>query len=425
MLKKQALLISSFLIAASLHLNAQEEEKYTPLNLKENTSAFKETSFETPLTPFAGSISGTKVRMRTQPTLEAHVVRETANGEMFVVVGELNGYYAISPPKDAKGYVFRTFILDGMVEGERVNIRLYPDIDAPVIGQLNRGDTVNSIVSDANNKWLEIALPETCKFYIAREYIENRGPAELIATLEKKKSEATHLLSSAYLFAQAEIQKPFEQIDLDKINDKFAQITKEFKDLPGISEQVKDVSTLMQDIYVQKKVAFLEGKSSHTAHSFEIDSEQLEKLAKLGIEIKNTPEEKGINTIASAASKTIGLASTLGDSEITDKMLVWQPLEESFYHLWASANSEKTLEEFYAQEEGEAMTLVGIVEPYNRPVKNRPGDFLLRCDNLPVAFLYSTKINLEKLVGQKVTLVAAPRPNHNFAFPAYFVIALE
>lgn len=418
MLKKQAFLLSSFLIAASLHLNALEEDTST----RKETSRSAYDSF----TPFTGSISGSKVRMRTQPNLEAHVVRETANGEMFVVVGENNGYYAVTPPKETRGYVFRTFILDGMVEGERVNIRLYPDIDAPVIGQLNRGERINAAVSDVNNKWLEIALPETCKFYVAREYIENKGSAELITILEKKKAEAAHLVSSACLFAQAEIQKPFEQIDLDRIQEKFHSITKEYKDLPGLCDQMHEAVSLLQDVYVQKKVAFLEGKASHRTQALELQPEQLEKLAKLGIDIRTRAvEENKTVEIASAASKTIGIASTLSDSEITDKMLMWQPLEESLYHLWAATNNEKTIEEFYAEEQENAMTLTGIVEPYNRPVKNRPGDFLLKSNNLPVAFLYSTKINLEKFVGKKVTVLGTKRPNHNFAFPAYYVISIE
>src|ERR1700722_15929884 len=155
MLKKTSFLLSCLLLGASLYLTAQEDEnnnlsltlKETPI-LKE-IAPIPQPSFEA----FAGAITGTKVRMRTQPTLDAHVVRETVDGEMFAVIGETCGYYAITPPKGTKGYVFRTFILDGMVEGERVNVRLYPDIDAPVIGQLNHGDFVTSVISDTNNKW--------------------------------------------------------------------------------------------------------------------------------------------------------------------------------------------------------------------------------------------------------------------------------
>ncbi|NDE82278.1 MAG: hypothetical protein EB051_01510 [Chlamydiia bacterium] len=65
----------------------------------------------------------------------------------------------------------------------------------------------------------------------------------------------------------------------------------------------------------------------------------------------------------------------------------------------------------------------GIVEPYTAPVKCKPGDFIIRDKDLPVAYIYSTQINLQNLVGQKVTLKGVARPNNNFAFPAYFILS--
>jgi len=402
------LLTTLLLASISVTLTASEEETPKP-------------SFDS----FTGKIIGSKVRMRTQPTLDSHVVCETRTGQLFAVTGEDTEYYAIQPKKGMKGYIFRTLVLDGVVEGDRVNVRLYPDIEAPVMAQLNTGDRIETVVSDINNKWLEVDLPESSHFYVAKEYIENVGPVELIATMEQRHREATHILSSAFLFAQSQIQRPFEQIDLDAINMKFEGLSKEYTDLPDIAERAEEANSVIQDIYVQKKIAFLESKSQRTAVNVEIDPSHLDRLAKLGIEIQPVHEEKDVTEIADAASHTMGLASTLADEEITDKMLVWQPLEESLFHLWAAANGEQNMETFYGEEEHNATILSGIVEPYNRPVKNRPGDYLLRSENLPVAFLYSTRVNLQHLVGKRVTVMASPRPNNNFAFPAYYVLSVD
>ncbi len=375
--------------------------------------------------PFTAKVTGTKVRLRTQPSLEGHVVRETACGEMFAVTGEVEGFYAITPPKGTKGYVFRTFVLDGTVEGEHVNVRLYPDIEAPIIAQLNTGDKINPIVSDVNNKWLVIDLPSTATFYLAHEYIEKIGPVELLAKLEARHKEATHCLNSVFLYAQSEIQKPLQQIDLDSINKRFVELQTSYSDLPEIVESAQEASHLLQDVYVQKKIAFLESKAEQTASVFEVDPVHLEKLAALGIDIPARHGELDVGRIAHAASNTLGLATTIGDGTITDKMLVWKPLEQSIYHLWAVAHGESSMEEFYKTEQDNAIFLSGIIEPYNRPVKNLPGDYLIRCDNHPIAFLYSTKIDLQRLVGRNVTIMATPRPNNNFAFPAYFVLSVE
>lgn len=427
MLKKRPLLFSSLLLAAPMLLTAQEDDQSTfQSTFQEAIPAAGETlQTSRSFSPFTGAITGSKVRMRVQPNLEGHVVRETAQGELFVVAGEVGDYFAIVPPKDCKGYVFRTFILDGAVEGERVNVRLYPDTDAPVIGQLNTGDRVATSVSDVNSKWLEVSLPQNSRFFVAKDYIDKKGPAELLAQIEKKRNEAAHRLSAASLFAQAEITKPFDQIDLDRIQERFGEIAREYHDLSPITAQVLEVTALMQDVYMQKKIAFLEEKAGHVSSTAEITPDQVERLAKCGIDITPLDVDHTATQIATAASKTMGLATLFENSDVTGKMLIWQPLEESLYHLWAAAHDEQGIDAFYSEERDSATVLTGTVEPYNRPVKNRPGDFLLKNENMPVAFLYSTRVNLEKLVGKKITVLAAPRPNHNFAFPAFFVISAE
>lgn len=409
MLKRSSFLLATLLLVSG---SAFSQEENSGQNVK---------SFDA----FAGRITGSKVRLRTQPNIEGYVIRETRNGEMFAVNGEDNDFYTIVPPKGTKGYVFRTFVLDGVIEGERVNVRLYPDVEAPIIGQLNKGDKIVAAISEVNNKWLEIDPPANAHFYIAKEYIEKLGPVEMIAQIEKRNQEAAHRLSSAFLFAQAEIQKSFEQIDLDSISHKFLSLAAEFTDMAEIAEKAKEANAIIQDIYVQKKIAFLENKTEGSYKKFELDPTQRDRLAKLGIDIKPAREEKNVHRIAHATSTSLGLASTFINENASEKMLIWQPLEESLFHLWAAARGEGTVEQFYENERENAAVLTGVIEPYSRPVKNRPGDYLLRCDNLPVAFLYSTRVDLEKLVGKKISIIAAPRPNNNFAFPAYYVLSLE
>lgn len=380
---------------------------------------------QSPFEPFTGTVTGTKVRLRTHPSLEGHVVRETNYGEFIAVIGEEEGYYAVSPSKGTKGYIFRTFVLDGVVEGEHVNVRLYPDIEAPVVAQLNTGDQIESVVCDTNNKWLVIDLPKESHFYIANEYCERCGPIELLAQMEARQTEAAHKLHAAFLYAQTQIQKPLQAIDLDSVNTRFEALVNEYGDLDEIVDNANEASRLIQEVYVQKKIAFLESKADHKAQVVELNSAHVEKLASLGIHIKQTHEESDFGLIGEASATTIGLAATLSDENLTDKMRAWEPLEEALYHLWAATNGDRSIEEFYREEGQEAIVLSGFIEPYNRPVKNLPGDFLLRCDNHPVAFLYSTRVNLQHLVGKNITVIAAPRANNNFAFPAYYVLGVE
>lgn len=388
------------------------------------TSAYLQAE-ESAFVPFTGAVLGSKVRLRTQPSLEGHVVCETTPGQLFGVLGEENDYYAVTPPRHTKGYVFRTFVLDNVIEGERVNVRLYPDIEAPVIARLNTGDRVNATLCDANSKWLEVDLPDTAHFFIAKEYIEKKGDIALVKQYELRHHEASHLLKSAFLFAQGEIQKPFPQIEMEQMNKKFQDLIKTYSDISDVVAQAEEASNVMQELYTQKKIAFLESKANHTASVVEFKQEYLDRLAALGISIQPRVEENALTRLGHAASSTLGLAATIGSDEMTDKMLVWEPLEESLFHLWAAANGEDSIEEFYREEDLHAIYLSGLIEAYNKPVKNLPGDFLLKSDNQPVAFLYSTRVNLEKMIGNHVTIRVAPRPNNHFAFPAYFVLSVE
>ena len=92
---------------------------------------------------------------------------------------------------------------------------------------------------------------------------------------------------------------------------------------------------------------------------------------------------------------------------------------------WTNINDNKTQQDYYEEQKLAAIEIAGIVEPYTAPVKNKPGDFILRDKDIPVGYVYSTQVNLQNLIGQNVRLIAAPRPNNNFAFPAYYVLRVE
>ena len=100
---------------------------------------------------FTGKVMGDKVRLRLQPHLDAPILREMNTGDLLIVDSESNDFFAAKPLADVKAYIFRTYVLDGLVEGTNVNVRLAPDIEAPVLTQLNTGDTVDGVISSLNN----------------------------------------------------------------------------------------------------------------------------------------------------------------------------------------------------------------------------------------------------------------------------------
>jgi hypothetical protein len=413
---KRLKVFMAFFLNIILVVNLGAAEELSKLSNKESQEVITsqqenvvKQSSNTLHTPFTGEIVGEQVRVRLQPNLSGHIVKEMEKGDYVLVVGEESDFVAITPLDEIKAYVFRTFVLDGKIEGTHVNVRLEPRIEAPVVAQLNTGDIVNGIISSENSKWLEIDIPQNTAFYIHSDYVINKGPKALLVEHKQKKIEAKELLNKAYLTTQAELRKPFAEINEPQIIQLFQKVADEYGEFSKIASKAKEGLEEAQEAYLLKKVAFLENKTR--------------------IIQGNTQEAVAVFEGSSVTEGTISIES-LGIEEViavqTDKMLIWEPVETLLYQEWKKEHPSTPNEEFYKQQYSGGEKISGYLEPYHKPVKNKPGDYVLRDqNNLPVAFVYSTRVNLQHQVGQHVTLVVSPRENNHFAFPAFFVLSVE
>jgi hypothetical protein len=351
--------------------------------------------------PFTGKIEGNKVRLRVHPDLESKIVRQFKKNDLALVVGEKENFWAVQVPTNLKVYAFRSYILDNTVEADRVNIRLEPNLDSPIVGQLHKGDKVQGEISSIDNKWLEMTPPQNVQFYISKEYLTKVGDENYFSFMETRKSEVEKLLNSAYFITQAECKKGFDEMNPEEAIKQFDTIIKGYSDFPDHVQQAKEGLSLLQDNYLQKKIAYLESKS--------------EKDSSLASTENALPEDK----------KDLPVLKKDSDKKnITDKMRFWNSIEESLYLTWTTFHPEKNKNDFYNEQKVNSITLSGVIESYNHTVKDKPGDFLIKGDNV-TAYIYSTAINLEDYVGKNITIIASPRPNNNFAFPAYFVNEIE
>lgn len=375
-----------------------------------------------PFTAFTGRIVKNKVRIRLQPTLDASILREINKGDLFVVVGETDDFYAVKSPADIKGYVFRTYVLDNVVEGNRVNVRLEPSLEAPIIAQLNAGDKVGGQISAQNNKWLEIAAPDSTRFFIAKEYIEKIGDAGLKVVLDQKREEGTKLLNNTFAVSQNELRKPWNEINLDGINKNLNKIIKDYTDFPQLQTKAKELLSMIQDSYFQKKILYLES----LAKNAEVLNAQNKALAnKTAAQEQRINELEGNQTPRDASSSNT--STPTNETNSADRMNAWLPVENKIYESWAEIHENQPISAFYDEQMQKAVTLKGIVQLYDRAVRNKPGDFVLLnpATRIPVAYLYSTQVNLQNFAGKEVTIKASPRDNNNFAYPSYFVLSVE
>lgn len=358
---------------------------------------------------FTGKVTANKVRLRVKPDRESPVLRQAVKDDLFLIVGEAGDFYAVEPPPGVKAYVFRSYVLDGIVEAGRVNIRLEPHTDSPILGQLQLGDKVQGEVSSLNHKWLEIDPPSSVRFYIAKEYVEKAGGPEYLALMSKRKAEAENLLAQAYSLAEEECKKDFEAMKPETAIGLFQTLLKNYLDFPECIAQAKQGLALIKETYLQKKLAYLEAKVG------------LSETLKQEIIAKHKEENRDL------FSEVALLDGKKRPKKIpqTDAMRVWNTLEDALYLSWAPFHHEKSREEFYEEQLANAILLTGTVEPYTHSVQEKPGDYLLKRNGHPVAYLYSTQVDLSQLSGKEVSLLAAPRQNNHFAFPAYFVLKQE
>lgn len=400
-----------------------------PLAASEPTSQEKESSKETSsFAAFTGKISKKNVRVRTQPSLDAHIVKILHPGEMVVVVGEDDEFYAIQPPSDIKSYIFRTYVLDGVVEGHNVNVRLEPVLESPVIAQLNTGDTVTGRVSPLNSKWIEIVPPKDTVFYVSKDFVEKIGDSHYMAKMQKRRDEVHQLLDNANETSRISLQEPFDEIDYNEVVGKFQTILNNYPEFDQQVSRAQEGLNEFREAYIKKKIAFLEAKSQEFTNA-EILQKENHKLTKAytnqQMQLQQLQQQLAINENNNH--------QTLPQTPTT--MSAWLPIEEELYKEWSNdsqgdgrsdSNSNNTLDDFYQEQHKTATQLRGSLEPYTKNIKNKPGDFvLLNSNKMPIAFLYSTQVDLQGHVGQEINVTVTPRPNHNFAYPAYFVLSVE
>ena len=367
------------LTAKDVPLNAQKVQRKLPV-------------IKASFSPFTGKVKGEKVRLRLQPDLDGHVIRELTKNEIVAVVDQEGDFYAIETPEQMKAYVFRSFVLDNVVEGNRVNVRIDPDLDAPIIGHLNSGDHVEGLICAHNKKWLEIPAPSSIRFYVSKEYIETIGGPELKEQMVQRQGAVNQLLEAAKLFADSEMIHPFEEINFEQVKQGFLTIVHDYTDFPHMIEQAKEALTKIQEDYLQKRIAYLEEKAA----------------------------------LVSSGATSIPQNQMRPTTQLTGQPLqMWHAIEDALYASWADANDHKDKNTFYEDQKLVAISISGVLETYKTPIKNRPGDYVIKHKNIPIAYVYSTKVNLDDYVGKKVTLKGSRRPNNNFAFPAYFIHDVE
>ena len=387
-------------------------------------------------TPFTGKISGNRVRLRLEPNIDCRIVQEMENGSLLQIVDETADFYSVRPPEGMSAFVYRNYVNDNTIEGSQVNIRLAPNLDSPIIAQLNTGDTLGGVTPQEGSKWLKINVPSQVNFYIAKEYVENVGDLNYLTTLRRRSGEASALIQTAFNNCQEELHKPFEEIDLQEAMASFDKVINDYSDLTEEANRAKELEKVVNETYTQKKIAYLESKANKSSNAknevlenaLQSYYSRLSQLENMLQEEENNQETSDVEIESTVAENT---AEEIAEPIAIENIIVedgdYSPIEEALYTNWVSEMpGAPSIDDFYLDQKKQAVIVKGTLETYDRPVKHKPGNFVVVNSNkTPIAFVYSTQVNLNDMIGKEVSITASERSNNNFAYPAYYALAVE
>ena len=353
--------------------------------------------------PFTGQIASKGVRLRTSPDLDSHIIRELNVGEHVLIVGEIDDFYAVQPSPDTKLYIFRSFVLDGVVEAQNVNVRMGPSLSDPIVTRLQSGTPVHGAPCANNAKWLEIAPPENTHFYLSKDYVKRIGGPEVIHELHAQKESLDEEFMALHIAINEQKQKPYEEMQLQIVERLVEKVRANYPTFKADIAKAEALYQELKDDYLAKKVIYLERQFHNNVIS--------------------VPEATETGSKESDASSKAAITQKLETSP--EATLKWKNIEYARYLNWVDAHPDQPMSDFYKEERLTASRITGELATFECELAARPGDFILKQKGLAVAYLYSTLVDLSALEGQEVSLVVVPRPNNDFAFPTYFVIAAE
>ncbi len=354
---------------------------------------------------FTGKVTGSKVRLRTDADLDSRIITQLNKGSLFLVVGEKRDFYAVRPPINTKFYVFRSYIIDNTVEAHRVNVRLFPSLDAPVIGRLEHKQKIRGEILASNNKWIAISPPENMNFYIAKDYVYNIGrPDYYLASVKKQKAASKSTLVASNTSIKKALS-PSTKANIQAFSENPKKEPQNLSSPMNVSEDKKTASVDFSNSNINPSPALIEPANSQ-AQTVQTDQDK----------------------IAAAKKPNDRLNQQLKDLQKVDmsqKMRRWLKTEADIFTSWSTFHPEYDSEDFYKEQLASCLEIEGFLEPFADDIQNKPGDYLIKAEGLPAAYLYSTTVNLEPYVNHKIKVRVSPRPNNNFAFPAYFVLEAE
>lgn len=321
---------------------------------------------------FTGVITGNSVRLRLHPSVTSPILREFDRDQLILVEGESDDFYRVSGRGLLKGYIFRSYVIDNIVEASHLHIRDEPSTEGVILGKLSQGEEVSATVCSYNSKWLEIELPQEISFYISKDFVQKYGEASIAINYYKKRSLFEKLFAAANFLVDQELSLNYQEIEYPKIQNTFESLLAQY-------EEIEDLKSTITSAYKRAQESFLKKKMHYLEEQTQVTKNELEDYQKPIVDHKSSNNFSEPDRDSNPTQLNLWMSN------------YWLDVENSLFKKWLITNPDQTLHDFYYRERQRSIALTGKLESYRYLMQSRPGDYLLRDQyGVPLAYLYST-----------------------------------
>ena len=134
------------------------------------------------LEPYEAEITGARVNIRSGPSTNYRSLLRAKKGFGVLAFGLEGEWIKIAVPNECLLWIKKNYVKvyesggRGMVTGEKVSVRMLPEAEADIVGQVTAGTELE--ITGGEGEWLEIAPPPTTFAYVHKDYLKRVEVAE-------------------------------------------------------------------------------------------------------------------------------------------------------------------------------------------------------------------------------------------------------
>lgn len=194
--------------------------------------------------PYIGVVSTEKLRVLPRRGTNFREIAVLNRNDLVTVIGKSGEWLQIQPPESLAVWISGEFIdSNGVVTGSRVNIRKGPAVANPVLGQVNRGESLTVI--DSQDGWKKILPPASISAWVPAEFVEyfsNKGEASVqVERMEQSKESFDN--ATSYKDSQLAKQN-YEEIDFKGIRKRYYDVIAQYPDTLYANQALFELTTL-------------------------------------------------------------------------------------------------------------------------------------------------------------------------------------